>query len=102
VLAIGAIGVALFGMALASGDFRYAEISRRMAIWLFLLPFFLIVSHRLVPFFSSKIIQNYVLYKPRASLVLPFICCGGHFALDWLGLYGWTWIFDFSLADWVA
>lgn len=101
-LAIGAIGVALFGIALASGDFVYAGISRRMAIWLFLLPFFMIVSHRLVPFFSSKIIQNYVLYKPRASLVLPLICCSGHFVLEWLNLYAWTWAFDLPLAAWVA
>ena len=102
VLAIGAVGVSLFAISLFTGDWLYADFARRMGIWLFLLPLFMVVSHRLVPFFSSRIIQNYVMYRPTGSLALLFVGCGGHFLLDWFGLYGWTWLVDFPMAIWVA
>lgn len=101
-LAVGAVGVALFGLTFATGDWVYGEWARRMGVWLFLLPLFMIVSHRLIPFFSSRIIQNYVAYRPRGSLALPIVGCGGHFALEWFDLYAWTWTVDFPMAAWVG
>lgn len=102
ILAIGALGVAFFGVSLAGGDWLYADIARRMGLWLFLLPLFMIVSHRLIPFFSSRMIQDYIIYRPRGSMTLLFLGCGGHFALEWFGLHAWTWVVDLPMALWVA
>lgn len=102
VLGIGAVGVALFGLSLYSGHWRYADVSRRMGLWLFLLPLFMVVSHRLIPFFSGRIIQNYVMYRPKGSLL--FLAAGAitHFTLELNALTAWTWAVDLPMAAWVG
>jgi len=102
VLCIGAAGVALFGWSLHSGDWRHAEVSRRASMWLFLLPLFMVVSHRLIPFFSSRVIRDYVIYRPRGSLLMLATGCGAHFLLELYALTQWTWLVDFPMAAWVG
>lgn len=102
ILAIGSIGVGLFGASLLTGNWFYADVARRMGLWLFLLPLFMIVSHRLIPFFSSRIIQNYVMYRPHGSMTFLFAACSGHFLLEWFGLYAWTWAVDLPMSAWVG
>lgn len=102
ILAIGALCIAAFDVSLYTNDWRYADFSRRAGMWLFLLPLFMIVSHRLVPFFSSRIIQNYAMYRPRGSLILLSVGCLTHFALEWSALMQWTWLVDLPMAAWVG
>lgn len=102
ILAIGALCIAAFDLSLYTGDWRYADFSRQAGMWLFLLPLFMIVSHRLVPFFSSRIIQNYAMYRPRGSLILLSVGCLTHFALEWNALMQWTWLVDLPMAAWVG
>src|SRR5690606_27747863 len=102
VLGLGATGVALFGLSLYTGDWRYADISRRGGMWLFLLPLFMVVSHRLIPFFSGRVIRNYVMYRPKGSLA--FLAAGAisHFVLEMNALTAWTWVVDLPMAAWVG
>lgn len=102
VLGMGAVGVALFGVSLYTGDWRYANVSRRMGLWLFLLPLFMVVSHRLIPFFSGRVIRDYVMYRPKGSLA--FLAAGSitHFALEMNALTAWTWVVDLPMAAWVG
>ena len=102
ILAIGATGVALFDLSLYTGDWRYADYSRRIGLWLFLLPLFLVVSHRLIPFFSGRVIRDYVMYTPKGSLLFLAGGCIAHFVLDLNGLTMWTWLTDFPMAVWVG
>src|SRR5690606_17714480 len=102
VLGLGATGVALFGLSLYTGDWQYADISRRGGMWLFLLPLFMVVSHRLIPFFSGRVIRNYVMYRPKGSLA--FLAAGAisHFVLEMNALTAWTWVVDLPMAAWVG
>ena len=96
----GAAAFYIYGMAaLEPGVVRVAGLA---GIWIFLLPIFLVVSHRLVPFFSSRIIADYSAYRPAFSL--PFLLggCAIHFACEASGLAQWTWIADAPMAAWVA
>ncbi|HKO88480.1 MAG TPA: NnrS family protein [Burkholderiales bacterium] len=101
-LGVGAVAVGFFAVSLITGDWLFADIARRLGIWLFLLPLFMIVSHRLIPFFSSRIIQDYVMYRPRGSLSLLFVGCCGHVVLEWFDLSMWTWLLDLPMAAWVG
>ncbi len=101
-LGIGWLGAAAFGGYLLTGDPLYSEISRRGGIWLFLLPLFLLVGHRLVPFFSSRIIQGYAIYRPQWSLPFLATASAAHFALEMLGLWQWTWTADAPMAAWTG
>lgn len=99
---VGALGVAAFGRWLISGEALFAELARRGGIWLFMLPVFLTVSHRLIPFFSSRVLADYIVFRPQWSLPFLIGACAAHLALEMAGAYAWLWPFDLAMALWVA
>ncbi len=58
----------------------------QIGIWTFLLPVFLIVSHRMVPFFSASVLQPYVAWRPFWLLYAWLILALAHAGLS---LAGW-------------
>jgi uncharacterized protein involved in response to NO len=105
------IVVLLYAGAIASGVFLLAvalvhadciAVARNAGLWLFLLPVFLVVSHRMIPFFSSRVLSGYVLYRPSWSLPLLGAACVAHFILESASLEGWTWLADAPMAAWVG
>ncbi|MBB5190171.1 uncharacterized protein involved in response to NO [Silvimonas terrae] len=58
----------------------------QIGIWAFLLPVFLIVSHRMVPFFSSSVLQPYVAWRPFWLLYAWLLLALAHAGLS---LAGW-------------
>jgi uncharacterized protein involved in response to NO len=102
VMFVGALSAAAFGAWLATGEPAYAAVSRHAGVWLFLVPLFLTVEHRLVPFFSSRIISHYVVFRPQWSM--PFLVAASvvHFALELAGARQWLWVADAPMAAWVA
>lgn len=101
-LAVGAVAAAMLLAAIALGSAAGFGIASASGVWLFLLPLFLVVSHRLVPFFSSRVLAQYAVYRPAASLPLLGGACGAHFLLEAGGLGGWTWLVDAPMAAWVG
>ena len=72
-------------------------IARNGGIWWFLFPVFIAVSHRLIPFFSSVVIPNYMVTRPSWALwVLVF---GGiiHGVFGIVDLTKITWVVDFPM-----
>lgn len=67
-------------------------------VWVFLLPVFFAVSHRMIPFFSANIIPDYRILRPDWALAL--IPVGGllHAVLEVVGLLAWTWPVDLGMA----
>lgn len=62
---LGVIGL-LCGLAwIAAGDARLWLATRSLALWGFLLPVFLTVCHRMVPFFTGNVLQPYTVWRPR-------------------------------------
>lgn len=80
-------------LALAlSGDAVWARVAINLGVWCFLVPVFVSVCHRMIPFFSSSIIPDYVMFRPRwalgvlvgASVVHGLLAIAGFGALTWL------------------
>ena len=58
-MSVGLAGVVAFALSLVIPVAQLAWMGRGGGIWLFLLPVFLVVNHRLIPFFSSRMIEEY-------------------------------------------
>jgi uncharacterized protein involved in response to NO len=93
-LAAGWTGAAAFLLFLLTDAGELAEFARRAALWFFLLPIFFTVSHRMVPFFASRVLDPYAVYRPRWSLVLVLAGSIAHGALEMAGAWGWLWLVD--------
>jgi len=97
-LSAGAIGILSFIWFLYSDQWQYIALSFNAGIWLFLLPVLFSVSHRMLPFFSSNIINDYNVYQPRFTLWIFIIGCSLHFLLEQKHLSHWLFIVDIPLA----
>lgn len=75
------------------------EFSRTAGIWFFILPIIMTVSHRMIPFFSSRVLENYAVVRPYWILWVMIACSAGHGFLQ-LQEAGarYAWLLDFPLA----
>ncbi|MBN3006638.1 NnrS family protein [Chromobacterium alkanivorans] len=62
---------------------------RNLALWGFLLPVFLSVSHRMLPFFSANALPQYQPWRPGWLLAALLAGSLGHGLLDGFGLPSW-------------
>jgi uncharacterized protein involved in response to NO len=99
---VGALSAAAFGVWLATDAGGFAVASRHAGVWLFLLPLFLTVVHRLIPFFSSRVIEGYVVFRPQWSIPMLLAGSVAHFALELAGARTWLWVVDAPMAAWVG
>jgi uncharacterized protein involved in response to NO len=101
-LGAGIAGSALFASAIASGSYGYVSYALHGAVWFFLLPIFVGVSTRMVPFFSGRVLGAEVDYKPawaRPALMAGVLL---HGVLQLRATEGLLWLVDFPLAAAVA
>jgi uncharacterized protein involved in response to NO len=97
-LTAGCAGSGVFAWSVATADFRYAVYALHAAIWFFLLPIFVGVSTRMVPFFSSRIVGLSADYRPWWARPLLMGCVLAHGAIELYGAPQLLWIVDFPLA----
>lgn len=97
-LLMGWLGVAAYLFWLVTENSAVLNFARHAGIWFFLLPIVLTVSHRMIPFFSSRVLENYELVRPFWMLWLMLACIVAHGCLQWLELPAYLWIVDFPLA----
>lgn len=98
VLLLGWLGAAAFLLGLLSGNTVWLQLSVTGAIWLFLLPTFVSVSHRMIPYFSSTVLPDYRLQRPYWAL---FVLLGGmalHAVLELAGAPRLSWLADLPMA----
>lgn len=69
-----------------------------LGLWAYLLPTFLIVLHRMLPFFSQSVIPGYQAGRPAWALGCLLAGSLGHGLLGVLELPGWSWIVDLPAA----
>lgn len=98
VLVIGLGLLLVFMLGIALDNAFLVGIARSGGVWWFLFPVFFAVSHRLIPFFSSAVIRDYVVIRPDWTLWVLGI--GGllHGALELANLSQWTWVMDLPMA----
>lgn len=99
---LGAAG-ALAGLGWVISGAGWAWVlMRTLALWGFLLPVFLTVSHRMLPFFSASVLQPYHPWRPYSLLLGFWLGSLGHATLtllDWpLLCAGWDALFAGLLA----
>jgi len=97
-LTFGALLLAALAGFIAGGLGWLAHAAVHGGVWLFLLPVFTALCHRMLPFFSSAVIPNYRVVRPMWALWLLLACYGGHGALELAGLPQWAWFFDLPAA----
>lgn len=98
-LAMGLAGVAAYIAWLLTQRPALLEFSRIAGIWLFLLPVFLSVGHRMIPFFSSAILgQDEKPWRPYPLLWLFLAGLAAHALLELAGLQNWLLACDLPLA----
>lgn len=95
---IGWLGALAYLLWLLTGAAAWLHGAVTVGIWLFLLPIFLSVSHRMIPFFSSTVLPN---YEPRRPYPPLFALLGGmavHAALELAGQAHYLWLADLPMA----
>lgn len=100
--AAGMLGSGVFALSIAAGSYGYVIYALHGAVWFFLLPIFLGVSTRMVPFFSSRVLGESVNYRP--AWARPALLGGAlaHGALEFAGAQALLWLVDLPLALLVA
>lgn len=69
-LVAGLLGMSLFAVALGRGDWMQWPLLRGLGLWGFLLVIYFGVCHRMVPFFSSRVVPGYESWRPDWALYL--------------------------------
>lgn len=83
---------------LAGGSAIWLTISLSLGVWGFLVPLYLAVCHRMLPWFTSRVVPNYVMVRPYGPLWAMVAASLAHALLEIAGLAAWTWIADLLLA----
>ena len=91
---LGVAAMGAFAVFAAGGALPWARLGVVLAVWGFLLPVFLAVTHRMLPFFTSTVVRGYVVQRPpwalRSLIGLSFL----HGGLAFLELIEWLWLAD--------
>lgn len=94
----GASGLLCFAGLAAGGPVWLGPLAIALGIWAYLLPVFLIVIHRMLPFFSQGVIRGFQARRPAWALYLMVAGSVLHGLLGYLELSAWTWLADLPAA----
>lgn len=104
-LAFGAIGLAMYLAFLAAGDMRLAFAAIKIGTFGLLLPVYVIVCHRMVPFFSQCVLAGYHAVRPAWALAAICALALVHLLGELAHAYAWLWPVDVAIASlcaWLA
>lgn len=96
-LALGWCSLASYLTWLLNGDAAYLRIAIQGGIWLFLLPVFASVAHRMLPFFTSSALPQYVVRNPGWPWWTILSASVVHSLLQLAGAIGWMWLSDLPI-----
>lgn len=97
-LALGAFGMLAFAAGVLLQTALPVRVALTVGLWGFVLPVMLTVAHRMLPFFSSNVIQPYRMYSPPWVLPALPALIAGHVLCEYAGLWQWRFAFDAPLA----
>ncbi len=95
---IGWLGALSYLAWLLTGRPEWLSGALATGIWLFLLPIFLSVSHRMIPFFSGSVLPAYLPRRPYGPLYALLAGMALHAALELSGKQEWLWMVDLPMA----
>lgn len=94
----GWLGLGAYALWVLTDSRGMLDFSHQAGIWFFMLPILLTVSHRMIPFFSSRVLENYVVIRPFWLLWLMVGCAVAHGVLQLMDLQEYAWWADLLLA----
>ncbi|MFA7241227.1 MAG: NnrS family protein [Sulfuricellaceae bacterium] len=97
-LGMGWLGLLAYGLWLVGLGDGFAAFALICGVWFFLTPIFFTVSHRMIPFFSSRVLPNYKIVRPKFALWTMLVCSLGHGCLEIAGMGRWLWLADIPFA----
>ncbi|HEU0187186.1 MAG TPA: NnrS family protein, partial [Gallionellaceae bacterium] len=97
-LLLGWCGAAAWLVWLLTDNYAWLNLAWQAGIWLFLLPVFFNVGHRMIPFFTASAMIRCRLDRPEWPLPVALACSAGHGVLQLLELPQWLWLCDLPLA----
>jgi uncharacterized protein involved in response to NO len=94
----GSAALLVFDFAMVTHAPGAAAVALSSSIWVFLLPVFLTVAHRMIPFFSSRVLPGYRIVRPYWALWTLAGCGALHGVLMMAGLLELVWLADIPAA----
>jgi len=91
---LGAAGLGAFAVFAAGGAPAWLRLGISLAVWGFLLPVFLAVAHRMLPFFTASAVPGYVLHRPAWALRVLLGASLAHGVLTVPEGTQWLWLAD--------
>lgn len=97
-LVMGWCGLAAYVVWLLSGSAAWLHFAIQGGLWLFLLPVFASVGHRMIPFFTSSALPHRKVTRPYWPWPLILICSVAHALLQLADASAWLWVSNTPLA----
>lgn len=97
-LAAGVPGLASLIACASLGWSAGPRIAEAIGVWGCLAPLFMVVCHRMIPFFSSNVIPKYEIVRPYWALYVLLGGSGVHLLLQIVELPAWLWLPDAAMA----
>jgi len=97
-LVLGWCGLLCYLVWLSSDQVMWLNCALQAGTWLFLLPVFATVGHRMIPFFTSGVLPQSSISRPDWPWWVILAGSTGHGLLQLADAYAWLWLCDAPLA----
>lgn len=97
-LAAGALGLLAWLVVIVSGAAWAARVGLALGLWCLLTPLFMVVSHRMIPFFSASALPNYAVVRPDGVLRILLAATLIHGLAASADVAPWAWPSDLAAA----
>jgi uncharacterized protein involved in response to NO len=95
---LGVAAMSAFAVFAGGGALPWARLGISLAVWGFLLPVFLAVAHRMLPFFTSSAVRGYIVHRPQWALRSLIGLSLAHGGLTFFELIERLWLADLPAA----
>lgn len=97
-LAMGLLGFALYAVWLhVPSQVLLPFAAIKLGLIGFALPVYVTVCHRMVPFFASRVVAGYPVWRPMWLLAAMWLLIAAHLWLELSHVYAWLWLADLPL-----
>jgi uncharacterized protein involved in response to NO len=96
-LSLGWCGLLAYFIWLASGNMLWLQAATQAGIWLFLLPLFASVGHRMIPFFTASALPNLQVKRPNWPWWVILAGSVAHALLELADATQWQWPGDAAM-----
>jgi uncharacterized protein involved in response to NO len=97
-LSLGWSSLAAYLVWLLNDNALFLRFAIQGGLWLFLLPVFASVAHRMIPFFTSSALPQFVLQRPDWPWWTLLAGSVTHALLQLANASNWLWLVDFPMA----